>query len=198
VRRPQLRNCAIVGVLIFIPLIWRIVWRASSGDNPRWGNHGHQIGAEGRSLMRCGVSLERAGDSILSVSDALPSKKTRVDRPRARSEQCQSGPKSSQHDATPWICRMQERLPQREQRYKHPRDGRPQPCDQQNPQSNPEHVKCCCFGGGTASDRYNSFRNQCDTRHQPHQQQADTRQTVSECRIEASQMGLRLCNCGAA
>jgi hypothetical protein len=83
---------------------------------------------------------------------------------------------------------MRERLPQREERHNHPRDGRPQPCDQQCPQGSRKHVKYRRFGGAAASKRDNSFRNQCATSHQPHQQQADTRQTVGECRIEASQM----------
>jgi len=81
------------------------------------------------NALLCGVGTNSkvVGDLILSISDvdALPSKKARIDRPTARSEQCQGGTKSSQQDATPRISGMREDLPQREDRHKHSRDGRP-------------------------------------------------------------------------
>src|SRR6266446_6286611 len=106
----------------------RIVEPIPSGDNPRWSHRGHHIGTERMPFYGgVGTNSKVVGDLILSISnvDALPSKKTRIDGPTARSEQCQGGTKSSQHDATPRISRMQKGLPQREDRHKHPRDGRP-------------------------------------------------------------------------
>src|SRR4029077_6950616 len=106
----------------------RIVEPVPSGDNPRWSHRGHHIGTEEMPFYGgVGTNSKVVGDLILSISnvDALPSKKTRIDRPTARSEQCEGGTKSSQHDATPRISRMREGLPQREDRHKHSREGRP-------------------------------------------------------------------------
>jgi hypothetical protein len=74
-----------------------------------------------------GANSKVVGDLFPSIAnvDALPSKNARIDRPTARSEQCQGGTKSSQHDATRRISRMREGLPQLEDRHKHSRDGRP-------------------------------------------------------------------------
>jgi hypothetical protein len=57
-----------------------------------------------------GTNSKVVGDLILSISnvDALPSKKTRIDPPTARSEQCQGGTKSSQHDAIARISRYRK------------------------------------------------------------------------------------------
>src|SRR5260370_14333546 len=66
------------------------------------------------------VRSKVVGDLILSISnfDALPSKNARIDRPTARSVQCQGGTKSSQHDATPPISRMRQGLAHRDDRHK--------------------------------------------------------------------------------
>src|SRR6266478_5719457 len=106
---------------------------AHSGAGPVWGQPQMESpwtpyrNRRNALLRGVGTNSKVVRDLILSISnvDALPSKKTRIDRPTARSEQCQGGTKSSQHDATPRISRMREGLPQREDRHKHSRDGRP-------------------------------------------------------------------------
>src|ERR1700688_1430024 len=106
----------------------RIVEPVPFRDNPRWSRRGHHIGTERMPFyVGVGTNSKVVGDLILSISDgdALPSKKARIGRPTARSEQCQGGTKSSQHDATPRISVMREGLPQREDRHKHSRNGRP-------------------------------------------------------------------------
>ena len=58
----------------------------------------------------------KVGELALAIrnADALPSKKEGVDRPSARSEQCQSGTDGSKQDKCPGINRLREEVPQRD------------------------------------------------------------------------------------
>jgi len=83
---------------------------------------------------------------------------------------------------------MREGLPQREDRYKRSCNGSPYPSEQQYPRSGPDPVKYGRSDRSPAPERHNPLYNQCNTRHQPHQEKAGTGQTVGECRIKASQL----------
>jgi hypothetical protein len=74
-----------------------------------------------------GNQLKVAEDLFLSISNvnALPSKKSGIDGPGARSEHGQGGTEGSQQDKAPRIMGMRESAPNFNDRQEYSRDGRP-------------------------------------------------------------------------
>jgi hypothetical protein len=83
------------------------------------------------------------GSGLLAVSNfqALPSEETRVNRPHARPEEREGGPKSPDHDAVPAILRIRERIPERGYSQENAYDRSPQPDDEERAQAHTKHMK---------------------------------------------------------
>ena len=71
------------------------------------GTPGDTLEGPTETLLSQGITSYGVGELTLSVSnvDAFPSKEAGIDRPSARSKQCQGGTKGCQQDVDPQIFR---------------------------------------------------------------------------------------------
>jgi hypothetical protein len=72
---------------------------------------------------------------------AFPSEEARIDRPHARPDERECGPKSSDHDATAAILRIRERSPKRCQSQERAAERGPQTDDEEGTQSDANYLQ---------------------------------------------------------